>query len=58
MSVAFAILHPGESQQQTIAIRLFIGEFQVQELIASVDRSTLDQLIAREDAVHDMHILV
>ena len=58
VSVAFAILHPGESQQQTIAIRLFIGEFLVQELIAPVDRSTLDQLIAREDAVHDMHILV
>ena len=58
MRVALAVLHPGKSQQQTIAVCLLISQFKVQELVASVNGPAPDHLIVGKHAVHDMHIPV
>ena len=58
VGVALAVLHPGEGQQQAVVIRLIVGELQVQKLVVPVDSTTLDHLIAGEDTIDDMHILI
>ena len=58
MGIALAILHPSKGQQQTVAIVLLVVEFQVQQLIVTVYGSTLNHLIASEDAIDDMHVSI
>ena len=58
MGMTHAILHPGEGQQQTIAIILFVVEFQIQQLVVTVYGATLDNLVASEDTIDDMYIRI
>ncbi len=58
VGVALAVLHPGEGQQQAVVIRLIVSELQVQELVVPIHSTTLDHLIAGEDTIDDMHILI
>ena len=56
MRIALAILHPCEIEQQSVAIALFIGNLQVQQLVALIYCTSLDHLITSEDAIDDVDI--
>ena len=58
MGMALAVLHPGEGEQQAIAVCFLIGQFEAHELVAPVIGTPLDDLLAREYTVEDMDILV
>ena len=57
MRIALALTHPGEAERQAVAILLFIYKLTVDECIRLVDGSLLDDLIACNNGVDDMHIL-
>ena len=57
VGIELTLLHPGEGEQQTVAIFRFVCQFAVNELIRTVDGTTLDNAVATDDAVDDMHVL-
>ena len=57
MGIALTILHPGEVEQQSVAVTLLVGDLQVQQLIALVGSTSLDHTIASEDTVDHMDVL-
>ena len=57
MRIALAILHPCEVEQQSVAIALFVGNLQVQQLVALIYCTSLDHLITSEDAIDDVDIM-
>ena len=58
MGVTLTVLHPGEGQQQAIAVFFFVGQFQVQQLVTAVNSPPFDDLIAGKDAVDDMYVRI
>ena len=57
MRIADVFLHPGKGQQDAMPPLFLIGQFTVEKLIIPVYAARLYQLLSREDAVNDMHIL-
>ena len=57
VGVALALLHPGEGQQQAVAVLLLVGQLAVDELVCAVNGATLDDALAADDAVDDVDIL-
>ena len=56
MRIAFALLHPGKGEQQTVLVIILISELAVDQLVAPVDRPTLNDLLTGIDAIDDMHV--
>ena len=56
MRIAFALLHPGKGEQQTVLVVILISELAVDQLVAPVDRTTLNDLLTGKDAIDDMHV--
>ena len=57
MGIAMSLLHPSEGVQQAVAIFLFIGGLDIQQLMALIDEALLDDLFSSKDTIYDMHIL-
>ena len=58
MGVALVLLHPGEGHHYTMTIFFFVYQFPIQESIALIHGPTLQQLVTREKAIDNMHILI
>ena len=56
MGIALAILHPGKAEQQTVLVRILVGELAVDQLVAAVDRATLNDLLTGKETIDDMHV--
>ena len=57
MRVAFALLHPGEGQHQSVAVFLLISQLAVKQFVRAVYRPALDDGATAEDAVDDVDVL-
>ena len=58
MYVVFAVLHPSVGEQQAVGVLILVGELAVDQFVADVGRAALDDLVAAEDGVHHVHVLV
>ena len=58
MGVAVAVLHPCEGKQQTVAVFFLIFQFEVHQLVALVNGSTLNDFVTGKDAIYDMYVSV
>ena len=56
--VGFAVLHPGEGEQQSVAILLAVEELAVEQFVRQVYGPALQQPVAADDAVDHVHVLV
>ena len=56
MGIALALLHPCKGEQQTVLILILISELAVDQLVASVDRPALNDLLTGKYAIDDMHV--
>ena len=58
MHVAYAVLHPSEGQEQTIAILFLIGKLTINQRGIFFHAATLQHLVATENRVDDMQIRI
>ena len=56
--VALAVLHPSIGYKQSVLVLILICKLAVYQLVAAVHSPLLYQLLAREDAIDYMHILI
>ena len=56
MGVALALLHPGIGEQQTVLVSFFISQLEIDQLVASVDGTALNDFLTGKDAIDDMDI--
>ena len=58
MTIGLAILHPSEGEQQSVTIFLAVSQFPVPKGIRLINGTILNHLIAGEDRIVHVHILI
>ncbi len=58
VGIALAVLHPGKGEQQSIAVFLLVSHVEFHKLVAPVEGPTFQDLIACEDTIENMDIVV
>ena len=56
--IAMPVLHPGEGQQQAVAVFLLVGDLHVQQAVALIAGASLNDLVTCEDTIDNVYILI